>query len=112
MRVRGSNSPSAFSIEAYGGDPSKVEVRLRENIKAYEEKVEGTNETIQGYEYDEYLFILDKTENLSEIIQNNFEGWLTTGRTLEIDPRATLYVTAKATAIDEYTEELIQGGIL
>lgn len=112
MRVRGSNSPNAFSIEVYGGDPSKVEVRLRENIKAYEEKLEGMNETIQGYEYDEYLFILDKTENLSEIIQNNLEDWLTTGRTLEIDSRATLYITAKATAIDEYTEELIQGGIL
>lgn len=112
MRVRGSNSPSAFSIEAYGGNPNKVEVRLRENIKPYEEKIEGTNETIQGYEYDEYLFVLDKTENLSETIQNNLEDWLTTGRTLEIDPRATLYITAKVKAIDEYTEELIQGGIL
>lgn len=112
MRVRGSNSPSTFSIETYGGDPNKVEVRLRENIKPYEEKIEGISETIQGYEYDEYLFVLDKTENLSETIQNNLEDWLTTGRTLEIDPRATLYITAKATAIDEYTEELIQGGIL
>lgn len=112
MRVRGSKSPNAFSIDTYGGDPNKVEVRLYENIKHYEEKREGTEETIKGYEYDEYLFILDNVENLSETIQNNLDEWLSTGRTLEVDTRASLYVTAKATAIDEYTEELIQGGIL
>ena len=112
MRVKGDISPNVFSIEPYCGDEGKVEVRLRENIKSYEEKNEITGETIQGFEYDEYLFVLDNRENLSETIQNNLEDWLATGRTLEIDPRATLYVTAKTTAIDEYTEELIQGGIL
>ncbi|RDY21450.1 hypothetical protein [Criibacterium bergeronii] len=112
MRVKGDISPNVCSIEPFGGEVGKVEVRLRENIKPYEEKNEETGEVISGFEYDEYLFVLDDTENLSENIQNNFSDWLTTGRTLEIDPRATLYITAKTTAIDEYTEELIQGGIL
>lgn len=105
MRVKGNVSPKSFDIEVYGGDRSKVEVRVRENIKP-------SGEIINEFEYDEYLFIIDNESNLKNKIKNNLEDWLATGRNLEINPQATLYVQAKINAIDEYTEELIQGGIL
>lgn len=105
MRVKGNVSPKSFDIEVCGEDKSKVEVRIRENIKSSEE-------IVNGFEYDEYFFIINNEPDLKDKIENNLEDWLATGRNLEINPQATLYVKAKTDAIDEYTEELIQGGIL
>jgi hypothetical protein len=67
---------------------------------------------ITMYEYDEYTFVLREKETLQTEIEANMDDWLITGRTLEVDPMATLYVTARVTAIDEYTEELIKEGLL
>jgi len=39
-------------------------------------------------------------------------SWLLMGRTSEVAPNASLYVTAKMDDVDEYTAELIEGGIL
>lgn len=112
MRVNGNISPDVLSIENYEPIPGKVEVRLRENINEVEKTDEMTGETITLYEYDEYSFILDNEKNLRKKIQNHIEDWLTTGRTLEVAPNATLYVSAKSDAIDEYTNELIEEGLL
>jgi hypothetical protein len=112
MRVNGNISPDVLSIEDYEPIPGKVEVRLRENINEVEKTDEMTGETITLYEYDEYSFILDNEKNLRKKIQNHIEDWLTTGRTLEVAPNATLYVSAKSDAIDEYTNELIEEGLL
>lgn len=112
MRVNGNISPDVLSIENYEPIPGKVEVKLRENINEVEKTDEMTGETITLYEYDEYSFILDNEKNLRKKIQNHIEDWLTTGRTLEVAPNATLYVSAKSDAIDEYTNELIEEGLL
>ena len=112
MRVNGNISPDVLSIENYEPIPGKVEVKLRENINEVDKTDEMTGETITLYEYDEYSFILDNEKNLKKKIQNHIEDWLTTGRTLEVAPNATLYVSAKSDAIDEYTNELIEEGLL
>lgn len=71
-----------------------------------------TEEVVSGYEYDEYTFITDNVIGLEKTIEDNLEDWLATGRTLEVAPNATLYVTAQADAVDRYTQELIEGGLL
>ncbi len=106
MRVQGDVTPKSFTIDTYGADFDKVEVRVRENVKPYE------SEDYKGFEYDEYVFILDKRDGLAEEIEKNLGDWLLTGRNLEINPRATLFLNAKMIAIDEYTEELVEQGVL
>lgn len=112
MRVRGNISPNVLNIESYEPIEGKIEVRLRENIVPFEEIHPMSSVSVTGFEYDEYTFILDDSKGLEKKIRANLEDWLTTGRTLEVDPKATLYVTAKVTAIDKYTEELIKEGLL
>lgn len=106
MRIRGDISPDAFTINTHGADYDKVEVRVRENVRPYEDADSN------GYEYDEYLFVLKRKEGLEESVERNLDEWVETGRNLEIDSRASLFVTARADAVDEYTEELIMGGII
>ncbi len=112
MRVRGNVSPNVLDIEAYAPTLGCVEVRLRENINEISVSDEMTETPITMYEYDEYTFVLREREGLRGDIEANMDDWLTTGRTLEVDPMATLYVTARVSAIDEYTEELIKEGLL
>lgn len=112
MRVRGNVSPVVLSVEDYAPVEGKAEVRLRENIEEVEFKDSASEETVTGYEYDEYTFILDKVDDLKKTIEADIDNWLTTGRTLEVAPNATLYVTAKSDAVDEYTQELIEEGLL
>lgn len=71
-----------------------------------------TGETVSGYEYDEYTFIVDNAIGLEKTIEDNLADWLATGRTLEVAPNATLYITAQEDAVDRYTQELIEGGLL
>ncbi|MBS6062727.1 MAG: hypothetical protein KH972_02530 [Peptostreptococcaceae bacterium] len=111
MRVKGQNSPKKISIEKFGGEKGKVEVRIRENVVSYDDEIEGEQKT-KGFEYDEYVFILDDVDGLYVTIENDFENWVKTGRELEVNPRASLYLKAKTTAIDEYTEQLALGGLL
>lgn len=112
MRVKGNVAPTVLSIEDYEPIEGKVEVRLRENIEEVETEDTMTGETVTGYEYDEYVFILDNIKGLKKAIEADIDNWLTTGRTLEVAPNATLYVTAKSDAVDEYTQELIEEGLL
>lgn len=112
MRVRGDCLPDVVDVTAYEPVPGKVEVRVRENIVPYSERDPETGEMENGYEYDEYKFIMDDVVCLATTIKNNIGDWLLTGRTLEVTPNASLYVTARMDAVDEYTAELIEGGIL
>lgn len=112
MRVNGNLSPDVLSISPYEPQAGKVEVKIRENITEFEQQDEMSGQTIKGYTYDEYTFIVDNSEGLAERINANLSDWLITGRTLEVDPNATLYLTAKADAVDEYTEQLIEEGLL
>lgn len=112
MRVKGNVSPSVLSVEEYASIPGKAEVKIRENISEQIIIDPMSEEEITVYEYDEYTFILDNTKGLKKEIEKNLEDWLITGKTLEVSPQATLYVTAKSDAIDEYTEELIEEGLL
>ena len=112
MRVRGDSKPNVVDMTAHEPIPGKVEVRVRENIVPYSEKDPETGELEHGYEYDEYRFIMDDAIGLATTIQNNIEDWLLTGRPSEVAPNASLYVTARMDAVDEYTAELIEGGLL
>ena len=112
MRVKGNVSPNVLDIEAYAPTLGCAEVRLRENINEIFVTDEMSETPITMYEYDEYTFVLREKETLQTEIEANMDDWLITGRTLEVDPMATLYVTARVTAIDEYTEELIKEGLL
>lgn len=112
MRVKGNASPEVVSVTVYEPIPGKAEVKIRENITPFEELDPMTEETVTGYEYDEYTFIVDNAIGLAKTIKSHLEDWLVTGRTLEVAPNATLYVTARMDAVDEYTAELIEGGIL
>lgn len=112
MRVKGNVSPDVLDIEPYAPTLEYAEVRLRENINEISVFDKMTETPITMYEYDEYTFVLREKEGLQADIEANMDDWLTTGRTLEVDPMATLYVTARVSAIDEYTEELIKEGLL
>lgn len=112
MRVRGNISPSTIETTESPLNSNLVELRVRENINKFTEEDSQTGETIEGYEYDEYVFTIPNDETVIESIENNLEDWLTTGRTSEVAPQATLYVTAKSDAIDAYTLDLMEEGIL
>lgn len=90
MRVRGNLSPNALDIEAFAPMPGYVEVRLRENVKSVTVVDEMTEAEVTMYEYDEYTFHLADKEGLREEIEANLTDWLITGRTLEINERASI----------------------
>ncbi|MCM1223823.1 MAG: hypothetical protein NC548_56165 [Lachnospiraceae bacterium] len=112
MRVKGSINPDVVDVTAYEPIPGKAEVKIRENITSFTETDPVTEEEVTGFVYDEYTFILDNAIGLRKTILDNLEDWLITGRTLEVAPNATLYLTAKDDAVDEYTAELVEGGLL
>ena len=89
MRVRGNVSPQTMTIEPYHSIPGRVEVRLRENIKAVSATDEMTADEIIMYEYDEYTFHLKNKEELKEEIESNMGDWLATGRTMEVNDNAS-----------------------
>lgn len=90
MRVRGNTSPVPILIESYLPLERHVEVRLRENINEVTETDPQTETTVTLFEYDEYTFLLKDREGLQEDIESNFNDWLTTGRTLEVNERASI----------------------
>lgn len=112
MRVRGNLKPDVLSIDRYNPDTKKVEVRLRENILEFEEYDSMSKKTIIGYEYDEYVLVVDNELELEKKIEADFDNWLMTGRTVEINTQATLYINARNDAVDEYTQQLIEEGLL
>lgn len=112
MRVRGNLKPNALNIAKYEPNSKKVEVRLRENISEYEEIDPMTEKAVTGYEYDEYILIVDNEKDLEKKIKADFDNWLMTGRTVEINTQATLYINARNDAVDEYTQQLIEEGLL
>lgn len=90
MRVKGNVSPNVLDIEHYAPKAGHVEVRLRENINTIVEMDEMTGHEISMFEYDEYTFILPDREGLPDEIEANLTDWLATGRTLEVDPNASI----------------------
>ena len=93
MRVRGNVIPEILTIEPYPAREGYAEVRLRENIR----EVTETDTAATMFEYDEYAFYLKVREGLQEDIESNFNDWVVTGRTLEVDERASALCAAKQT---------------
>lgn len=112
MRVKGNIKPDVLSIEEYAPIEGKVELRVRENISEFTETDSRTEEAITGYQYDEYAFIIDNEKGLEKKVKADLDNWIATGRALEVSPMASLYVTAKSDAVDAYTQELIEEGLL
>lgn len=90
MRVKGNVSPNVLDIEVFAPMPGYVEVRLRENIREITMVDEMTEREVTMFEYDEYTFHLAEKESLREEIEGNLNDWLITGRTLEINERASI----------------------
>ena len=90
MRVKGNIYPNAINIEPYAPKLGHVEVRLRDNINPIVETDDITGQEIPVCEYDEYTFILPDLEGLRENIEANMADWLATGRTLEVNPNASI----------------------
>ena len=90
MRVKGNISPNVLNIEHYASKAGHVEVRLRDNIKLIVEKDKMTGQEISMFEYDEYTFVLPNREGLHDEIEANLTDWLATGRTLEVNPNASI----------------------
>ena len=99
MRVKGNISPNVLNIEPYASKVGHVEVRLRDNINPIVETDKMTGQEISMFEYDEYTFVLPNREGLREDIEANMVDWLATGRTLEVNPNAS--IVAKITEINE-----------
>lgn len=97
MRVKGNVSPSILTVEPYPAKEGYVEVRLRENIREIAETDTQTNTTTTMFEYDEYTFHLQAREGLRADIESRFNDWNITGRTLEVDERASALCAAKQT---------------
>lgn len=112
MRVRGSISPDAVIVEDSARLSGFSEVRVRENIHEVTEKDSLTGDSVTLYEYDEYIFNVPTQKGLKKKITASLSDWLVTGKNSEVATNATLYVTAKADAIDQYTEQLIAEGVI
>lgn len=97
MRVRGNIIPEILTIEPYPAREGYAEVRLRENNKEVTDTDPQTETSATMFEYDEYTFLLKNREGLQEDIENNFTDWLITGRTLEVDARASAMCDVKQT---------------
>lgn len=109
MRVIGDYVPDKISIIDSPVKEGYVEVKIRENVEPYSHEDE---ETYSGYQYDEYQFTVSKRDDLEKDIEENWSTWVESGKTQELNPMATMYLTARMDAIDEYTEQLIEEGIL
>lgn len=90
MRVKGNISPNVLNIEPYAPKAGHVEVRLRDNINPIVGIDEMTGHEISMFEYDEYTFVLPDRECLRDEIEANLTDWLATGRTLEVNPNASI----------------------
>ena len=105
MRVKGNISPVTLLIEHYMPMDGYVEVRLREDIKAVTDTDPQTGIAVTMYEYDEYTFVLPDREGLRDEIEANLTDWLATGRTLEVNPNASI-VADQRRDINAYEQAL------
>ena len=105
MRVYGNVLPETLLIEPYAPSDGYVEVRLREDIKEVTDTDPQTGIAVPMYEYDEYIFLLKNREGLRDEIEANLTDWLATGRTLEVNPNASV-VAAQRRDINAYEQAL------
>ena len=94
MRVRSDFKPEAVSITDYTPDSTLVEVYVSENIKEVlvqgdnEEDGEANEDRVQ-WESDMYIFHPKRVDGLKEDIEAHLSDWIATGRSLEVDTKAT-----------------------
>jgi hypothetical protein len=102
MRIKGNIFPEIISIESYDPKPGYVELRLRDNIRKL-----PTEEDTSIYEYDEFTFLLKDREGLREEVESNRTQWVATGRSLEVNEKATLICELRE-EIARLKEELLK----
>jgi hypothetical protein len=95
MRVTSNISPEILVIEDYHALPGYVEIRLRENIKKVSEIEPLTKQEVTVFEYDEYTFLQKDRPGLREDVEANMSDWVITGRSFEINERASIYQDMK-----------------
>ena len=101
MRVQGNASPAAVTVESYWPMPGYAEIRLHENKKDIT-PTDVENPT-PLFEYDEYVFHVKQRDGLQEEIESNLAEWLATGRTLEVNERASIVQDMRAEIADAIT---------
>lgn len=74
MKVRGDSPPIAFTLEEQPNKPDFVLARFRENAAQYTETLE--EETVSGWEYDEYYLEFPASEDLEAEIEANYDRYL------------------------------------
>ena len=112
MKVKGNLSPAQVSVERYLPKQGFAEVRIRNNIEPITVIDEETNEETKMFQYDEYVFLEQDRENLESDILQNFDEWVETGRQLEINENASIFVEQENLLTDLMLEKLMNEGAI
>ena len=81
MKVQANNAPAgAFLVEHHPQKPGFWLVRFFENARQTERE--------EGWEYDEYTIVVPETPGLVSDIENNYEHWLETAKSLDMEHNA------------------------
>ena len=85
MKVRGDLAPSAaFTLEKQPKNPGFSLARFYENVRPFEETT--GDQTMSGFEYDEYHLELADTGNLQDDIFNNYDYYMGVAKLQELVP--------------------------
>lgn len=82
MRVESNRKPEKIHMEQYLPCSGMVELRIRENVTEAGER--------GMYTYDEYVFRIPGSPGLSEMVEQDLDNWLATGRAMEAGENTTL----------------------
>lgn len=89
MRVIGNNRPASVTVEKYLST-DLAEVRLRENVVQVTVAEPETGVKTNMYQYDEYALKVPYKEGLQGEIESNLQEWLSTGKSVETVPNASV----------------------
>lgn len=81
MRTHGEVKPLEITYNSCPNDLDHLEVRLTENVKQM---------LTQGYVYDEYVGVVEDTDEIKESIKNRTKDWINTFKIYECKYNATV----------------------
>ena len=105
MRVLGNSEPTQVIVEPYLCGIGMAEVRLRENAKQVTIMDTTMGQSVQMWQYDEYVIIVSDYPGLQAEIAQNLPDWLATGKALETNRQSSV-VQSQNDHIAEYETAL------
>ncbi len=105
MRVLGNSEPTQVIVEPYLCGIGMAEVRLRENAKQVTIMDTTMGQSVQMWQYDEYVIIVSDYPGLQAEIAQNLPDWLATGKALETNTQSSV-VQSQNDHIAEYEKAL------